>query len=184
MSNAEWLAKKVEGWAGFGCIIFWLFSILYISQNKITDLGDKFTILNGSLLTFVAVFYTVTIVSEFLTKLNRLNIKDKNRLKAEIKKLNKKENINLFKERYDENIEACNKKISFYNELSNIKNRKINSFLFLSAFILIVTLILDSKFIPDIILNIQKSYILISGLWFVIYYILQIILLFYKAYSD
>lgn len=186
MTWIDSIAKKVEEYGTFACTVLGIVSLVYISQNSITDLTDKFTILSGSLLAFVAVFFTVIIISEFLTKLNTLNQTDINRLKGKIQSLSNQETTNLNSDKYEENTEICNKKVNIYNELSNIKERKINRFLFISAFLLIVMLILDSKFIPEVIFNIQnyKPYTLLIGLWIVVNYVLKITILFYKVYSD
>src|SRR3989344_3162629 len=103
MTWIDSIAKKVEEYGTFASVILAIVSLWYISQNSITDLTDKFTILTGSLLAFVAVFFTVIIISEFLTKLNTLNQNDITRLKSKIQSLSSEETTNLNSEKYEEN---------------------------------------------------------------------------------
>jgi len=186
MSFIESIAQKVEEYGTGGCIILGIGSAIYISKNQITDFTDKFTIFSGALLTFIAIFYAVIIVSEFITKLDALNEKEIDRLMAEITKLTGDENDNIQSDHYEENAKICDKKTNIYNKLANIKNRKINKFLFISAFSLILMLVIDSKFIPEIIFTISnyKPYVLLTLMWIALNYILKIVLLFYKTYSD
>ena len=71
--NVDILVKKVEEYTPISALFLWIFSLVYISNNSIFDLGEKFTIVTGSILAFVAVFYTVVVLSEFLKRLNDLN---------------------------------------------------------------------------------------------------------------
>jgi len=186
MATLENTVKKIDEFTPISCFFLWIITLIYISQNNITDLTDKFTISISGLLAFVAVFYTVIVITDFLKRLSSLNTKDISRLKNEINKFSKEETKNLEKNLFDENSELCNKKINVYGELSKIKNRKINRFLFISAFTIIIMLIIDNKFIPEVIFDIPnyKPYLLITGFWIVANNIVKIIVLLYKIYAE
>ena len=186
MVNIDGLVKKVEEFTPISAFFLWIFSVVYISNNNIFDLGEKFTIVSSGILAFVAVFYTVVVVSGFLKKLNDLNTDEINKLKEKIKKIISSELENLDKNSFDKNSELCTEKSSLYSELSNIKNRKINKFLFISAFLLIIMLIVDSNFIPTSVFGINnyKPYVLLTAFWIVISQIMKILVLFYKIYTE
>jgi len=185
MISLDNFVKKIEEFTPITALFLFFASLVYILNNNIFDFGDKFTIVCGILLAFVAVFYTVIILSEFLKKLNKLNINDIKILQKELKHLTDQELNNLHNQKFDDSSELCLKKSNIYFELSSIKNRKINRHLFISTFLLILMLIIDTNFIPSIIFNIiYKPVVLLIGFWIVIVHIVKIIILFYKVYSE
>jgi len=178
------IAQELEKQIGFLFTIILFGILVYIWQMQIVDLTDKFTVVTGSLLGFVSVFYTLIILSDFLKRLSKLNEKETNRLKKEIENISKKEKENLLNFKYKENSNLCNDKMNVYSELSNIKNRRINRLLFVAALLLISILVLDNVFIPNMIYGIPKIYFLVTLFWIAINFIIKIIIIFYKVYSD
>jgi xanthine/uracil/vitamin C permease (AzgA family) len=155
----------------FGLLGF--ISLNYLFQNNIVDLTDRFTVITAGLLTFVAVFYTVIVVTEFLNKVKELNNRETNRLLKKIKELDDQEKANLDNREYKDNADICSNKTEIYIKLAQVKNQQIGKFLFISSFLLIVMLVLDNVFIPGLVFNnvILTPYILITLFWFVVYYI-------------
>lgn len=186
MGFVDKLVEHLEKYIGVYCLISWGFFLYYISQNNIIDFGTKFTTFLSGLLAFTAVFYTVMIVSKFVRKLNRLRQSDIKRLKRKAKTLINQELDNLNTNNYEKCSDLINEKIDIYGDLVNLKNRTINKSLFISVLTLIVLLVIDSNFAPRIIFGIQnyKPFVLLSGLFFVIYHIVRIIIQFFRVFTD
>lgn len=185
MDYIEKLVNHLEKNIGVYCLILWGISLYYISTNNINDFGPKFVASLGGLLAFTAVFYTVMIVSKFVRKLNQLRQSDIDRLKRKIRNTTNDELNNLNNDNFERCNELVNEKTDLYNDLINLKNRTINKSLFISVLVLIAMLILDSNFIPPVILNIAnyKPFVLLSGFYYAIYNVIRIILQFFRVFT-
>ncbi|MFA5382876.1 MAG: hypothetical protein WC356_06925 [Candidatus Micrarchaeia archaeon] len=165
------------------CFLLMVISLIYINDVNTGPIDlTSLNLLLGSLLTFVGIFYGIVILNQVSESLRKLNEKDTKELKKRIHELKKKEESNIENKKYLENIDICENKIAYYQEIASIKDRNIHNILFISTLLIILLLIINS--VP---INLEGDYLLLKNIifiglfWSFIYYLNSLIVLFYKS---